>query len=163
MKKKIALIIEEKGFKEQEYSIIKEMLESDGIDTITISNQFKVVSCKENDLEDIEITLKELDTTSIDGICLIGEITNSREIRSIIEEINILKKIIASIGCSKLLATLSILKNKKFTCQQDEIEYIKKMRGIYLNENVVIDENIITAKRGYQDELILAILKLLKI
>lgn len=103
--------------------------------------------------------LKKLNIDEIDLFIIPGGEAKNIYYNSYLDELlnilNIKKKVIAAICAAPVkLAKAGVLNNKKFTVDRPELkEYEKDFKNsIYINDNVVIDENIITAKPcGYID------------
>lgn len=124
------------------------------------------VGIDENEVKSIEgfvikpaKQLKDLVIDEIDLLVIPGgeakNIYNNSYLDELLRALNKKKKVIAAICAAPVkLAMAGILDNKKFTVDTPELteykEYFKN--SSYVNENVVVDKNIITAKPcGYID------------
>lgn len=100
-----------------------------------------------------DFTIDDLTADSLDAVVLPGGSpgyinlrTNEHVIR-LIQEMMKQKKIIAAICASPaVLSDAGVLKNKHCTIYPGMEDELKKGGGIYTNEIVVIDDNIITSK-----------------
>lgn len=125
-----------------------------------------VVGIDENEVESIEgfiikptQQLKNLHIDEVDLFVIPGgeakNIYNNSYLDEFLRELNEKRKIIAAICAAPVkLAKAGILDNKKFTVDKPELKEFEESfkNSFFVNENVIIDENIITAKPcGYID------------
>ena len=99
----------------------------------------------------IDITVNEIEVKNYDAIIFVGgngssEYWENEQAHNIAQEAVKQNKILAAICIAPVtLAKAGVLKDKKATVFESEIEEIKKYGAIYTGKNVEIDENIITA------------------
>lgn len=100
------------------------------------------------------IAIAELKTKDYDLVIIPGghvapdKLRQQKEVLIFIREMNKNKKIIASICHGPwVLISAGILKGVKATCYPSMIDDLINADGKYLDESVVIDENIITSRR----------------
>jgi putative intracellular protease/amidase len=125
-----------------------------------------VVGIDENEVKSIEgfiikptKQLKSLDINEIDLLVIPGgeakNIYNNSYLDELLRKLNEKKKVIAAICAAPVkLAKAGILVNKKFVVDKSELKEFEEefKNSFFVNENVVIDENIITAKPcGYME------------
>lgn len=95
-----------------------------------------------------KVKLSEVDLNSIDAIALAGgfggmtNLKNSEKIKTILQDLNSKKKLIAAICASPIVLANAGVLSDEFTCYPGCEEGIK---GTRLNEPVVIKDNIITS------------------
>ncbi|MCB9498270.1 MAG: DJ-1/PfpI family protein [Bacillales bacterium] len=112
--------------------------------------------------------VKNKDLLAYDGLFFPGGGRGSKEIRenegvlSLVREYAKKEKpIFAICGAPSILGFAGVLKNKRFTCYDGFEQYVKG--GIYVKENVVKDQNIITARSvNYVTEFALMIIDYLQ-
>ena len=151
MRKK-ALIVLAEGFEEIEAITTIDILRRGGIEVTIASLKEKHVKGSRN-IEVIADTTIDRIALDYDAIILPGampgaeNLSASKEVSSLIIEMNNKKKIIAAICATPaiVLAPLGILDNKTATCYPS-METNFNTRTTYKEDAVVIDENIITSR-----------------
>ncbi|MFA5009083.1 MAG: DJ-1/PfpI family protein [Candidatus Paceibacterota bacterium] len=154
--KKAAIVIAFKEFRDEEYFYPKEILESNGIKIDTFSNESGLAigrfggEAKSKNLDDLDIN-------DYDAIIFVGgsgaiRFLDNEKSYDLIKKAENKNKIIAAICIAPIiLAKAGVLKNKKAVAwssslDKSSIEIIKKNQGIYEENQVVVDGNIITGK-----------------
>ncbi|MBZ7985466.1 DJ-1/PfpI family protein [Campylobacter sp. Cr9] len=95
-----------------------------------------------------KVKLSEVDLNSIDAIALAGgfggmtNLKNSEKIKSILQNLNSQKKLIAAICASPIVLDNAGVLSSEFTCYPG---CEKGLKGTRLNEPVVVRDNIITS------------------
>ena len=97
-----------------------------------------------------EVNVDEIVVLIIPGGSALQHLNDNSPLIPLFEELNSKGKVIAAIcGGPVLLSNTSVLDNKKFTAGGGELpEHWQKnfVSGIYVKEDVVVDNNLITAK-----------------
>ncbi len=153
--KKIAILIAFKDFRDEEYFISKEVLETAGAELKIISTEIgKAIGSQGGEVE-VDITLSELEVSDFDAIVFIGGpgalkyLDNEISYRITKEAISE-KKILAAICiASTILAKAGVLSGKKATVwssilDKKAIKILEENGAIYQDDPVVVDGNIVT-------------------
>ena len=173
--KKIVIILAFRDFRDVEYFVPKEILETAGAEIKTASNSESAKSADEGGEEDlssstkmgraigadggeveIDLLVKDLNPANFDAIVFIGgpgalEYLENRTAWRIANEAVEKNKVLAAICIApEILAKAGVLKGKKATVwssslDQEEIKALEEAGALYSNENVVIDGKIVTA------------------
>ncbi len=156
MSKKILMVIPFKDFRDEEYFVPKKIFESSNFEVKVASNESGIALGADGGEVNIDLKLGEVNMVDFDAVVFIGgpgclkNLNNEKSYKLIIEA-NYLKKIIGAICISPIiLADSEILKNKKATVWTSSLDkspakYLEEKGAFYQDENVIIDENIITA------------------
>lgn len=153
--KKIAIILASKDFKDEEYFVLRELLEKADFEIVNISNQIGVAEGVEGGEVDIDKTIDALKVEDYDALVFIGgsgclENLDNETSYQIAQEAVSHNKLLAAICISPvILAKAEVLKNKKATVWSDimdktPVETLKEHDVDYQDEMVVVDDNIIT-------------------
>ncbi len=154
--KKIAIIIPFKDFRDEEYFVPKENLMLKGFEVKTISNESGNALGADGGEVEVDLKLEEVDVKDFDAFVFVGgpgclkNLNNEKSYKLIIEA-NYLRKIIGAICISPvILAETGILKNKKATVWTSSLDksaakFLEEKKAFYQDEDVVVDDNIITA------------------
>lgn len=152
--KKIGLVIASQGYQPTEYGVPYEMLSSNGIKVITISDSLGTATAKDLTTTTVDVSLDQVDTTAYDGIFLIGgpgalEHLDTPRVHDIMQQMQALNKPYGAICISsRILAHAGVLKHKKATGWNDDNELqeiFKRSQVEYVQKPVVIDGKIVTA------------------
>jgi protease I len=154
--KNILIIIAFNGFQDFEYSKTREILEKSGAKITIASSSFGIASGKFGLKVEIGKTLEEISINDYDAIIFIGgpgaeEYFENKKAHELIKEAFKNNKIIGGICIAPvILAKAGILKGKKATVwssiiDKSPIEILKNNEAYYIDEDVVVDGNIITA------------------
>jgi 4-methyl-5(b-hydroxyethyl)-thiazole monophosphate biosynthesis len=126
---------------------------------MTVSLERKEVTSEEGLITKPNLLLKEIRADDVDLFVIPGgnvkNVYDSSELDEMLRELNKKKKVIAAICAGPVkLAKAGVLENKRFTTDKPELTKHKDdfEDSVFVNENVVVDGNIITAKpNGYID------------
>lgn len=117
-------------------------------DPVVSAESFKVIP---------DITIDEVDIDEVDAFIVPGvypdTLSDHPEFYTLLEKLNAKGKVIGAI-CSapRHLAKANVLKNKKYTTTINPRDFAEFDVDNFVNQNVVVDGNIITAKaNGYVD------------
>lgn len=171
--KKIALIIAHEGFQQTEYNVPKKILENNGIEVITVSDEPGTATAKDQSKVTVDKTIEQINPEEFDGIFIIGgpgalDCLDNNLVHDLMKKISELKKPFGAICISpRILAHANLLTNKKATGWNGD----GKLQEIFNNHNVeyvknpvVVDEKIVTATGpDAADEFAEEILKVIKI
>jgi protein deglycase len=141
------------GFEEVEGLTIVDILRRANINTSIIGvNEKEVTGAHEVTIK-TDKALDELNIDELDALILPGgspgfkNLQNNNTVLSMIKQAHNKKKIVAAICASpSVLATAGILDQKKATIYPGMEEEIKKAGGIFVDDLIVIDDNIVTSK-----------------
>ncbi|MBU0929860.1 MAG: DJ-1/PfpI family protein [Nanoarchaeota archaeon] len=148
--KRLLFVIAPKNFKDEEYYITKEILESMGIKIITASSSKEAVSVAGRK-QITDITLDQINT-NYDGIVFIGGpgsvvYFDDQKVLEIANEFFNKNKLVAAICIApSILANSGILQGKRATAFPSEESNLIDRGAIYTANLVTIDDNIITGK-----------------
>lgn len=154
MTKKILMIIAPKNFRDEEYFTPKEIFLNEHFKVITASNGTEIATGKLGGTTNIDIDITGVDIKNYDALVLVGgsgalTYRNNKIIDNIIKSAFESKKLTSAICIAPiLLAESGVLKNKKATVWNGDKEQeiiLKKHGAIFVDKNVVINDNIITA------------------
>ena len=158
MKTKVSIIIASKDFRDEEYFITKEILESKEIIVKTFSDKKEAIG-KFGGEAKVDNLIENLKVNDFDAIVFVGgsgaiELLDNDVSYNIctssIEE----KKILAAICISPvILAKSGVLKNKKATVwssslDKSAIKILKDNGVLYEKGPVIVDQNIITGENA---------------
>jgi len=153
--KKVLFIIASEGFQPMEYFEPKKVLENAGVEIITGSDKKgKAVSAYTTETAEATIALEEVNIDDYDGVFLVGgpgamEYLNNEKTYKIIREASNSGKPWGAICISpRILAAAGVLAGKKATGWDGDGELgkiLKKAGAEYVDEPVVVDNNLITA------------------
>ena len=150
MTKKALVIIAFEGFRDEEYSEPKAILEKSGIQVITASTQIDTAKGKLGMLAKVDILLDQVKVDDYDAILFIGgpgcygfydDPIAHKIAQEAVSQAKILGAICAAPG---ILANAGVLKGKKATMFMDD-GTLAKGNATYTGKGVEIDGIIITA------------------
>ncbi len=149
--KKILMIIASKDFRDEEYQVPRKILSEKGAKIVVASTtQNKVIGMLGTEVKP-DINIKKAQVKDYNAIIFVGgigasEYWNSNDAFKIIKDAVKLNKVIAAICIAPVtLAKSGLLKGKKATVWKSESEKLQNEGMIYVDKNVVVDGNIITA------------------
>lgn len=149
--KTVAIVIAEKNFRDEEYQYPKEALEKAGIKVVTVSTTKKIALGKLG-LEVVpDVLLSEVNLDDFDALIFIGgggakQYFHDESAFKLAKEAVEKNKIYGAICVAPvILANAGLLKKKKATVFESEIDQIKSKGALYTNEDVVVDGHLITA------------------
>ncbi|MFH1451508.1 MAG: DJ-1/PfpI family protein [bacterium] len=154
--KRVALIIAFKDFRDEEYFIPKNLFKSNGIKTITISNEKGTALGVYGGEAKVDLLLSGLILQDYDAVVFIGgagalKYLDNQESYRIAEEVVANNKVLAAICISSvILAKAGVLKGKKATVwssslDKTAVKTLEENGAIYFNLPVVTDGRIVTA------------------
>ena len=145
------MIIAQEMFRDEEYSIPKEILEKAGIKITTASNKTGIAKGKLGMTAKVDIEIKKAKAKDYDAVIFVGGpgcygFYEDGDALKIAKEAQAENKVLASI-CSAggILAHAGVLKGKKATVFPSEGELLKEKGAIYSAKGLEIDGKIITA------------------
>lgn len=146
---RVLMIIASNGFRDEEYFVPKEAFEDAGFKVITASSK-DMAQSKFGVMQACDLTLDECDD-SFDALVLVGgpgtvEYFDNTAVHALAKQYVESKKIVAAIcAAPSILANAGLLKGVHCTSFSGETSNLKQKGAIVLNEDVVQDEDIITA------------------
>ena len=154
--RKAILIIAFQDFQDQEYQQTRQELELVGIEVKVASSSLGIANGKFGAQVNIDMLIKQIDVNQFDAVVLIGGPGMTAYLRhpglfNLARSIVNQKKILAAICIApEILANAGVLQGKQATVwssldYQQPIQILKKGGARYLDQSVVIDEQIITA------------------
>lgn len=151
--KKVAFFAQN-GFEEVELITPVDILKRGGVDVTIYSLEDDLMVCSSRDIcIKCDIKYENQDLSNYDGIILTGGPTTDNYLnhKGLLENIkkyhnNNLGLIGAICASPKILAHLNILSDKFATSHFSEIDYLKEYKVKYVNKDVVVDKNIVTAQ-----------------
>lgn len=155
--KKIGLVVASEGFQFDEYDRTSEIIESSNkAQVITISDQAGTAASSNNKTIDVDLTLKQVDTTKLDGLYFIGgpgalEKLDNNISYNLLEQMQILNKPLGAICISvRILAKAGVLKNRKATGWNgdNKLETIFKRYQVEYVDTLVVTDGLIVSAKG---------------
>ncbi len=152
--KKIILVVASQGFQPHEYFGTKEVLENAGLQVLTASNKIGIAHSSDERETQVDMLVSDIDPELADGLFFIGgpgamDHLNNETSYQVLRKWQESGKPFGAICISpRILAHAGVLKGKKATGWNgdSELEGVFSEFNVNLsNENVIIDENIITA------------------
>ena len=150
----ILLIVASEGFQHIEYRTPKKVLEEAGFTIITASNKPSAAIAKDGSTTNVDVVLDQVNVNDYDGIFFIGgpgalEHLDNQTSYTVIKAAADAKKPLGAICVStRILAKAGVLKQKRATgWDGDDLlgQLYHEHDVVYIPEEVVVDENIITA------------------
>jgi len=151
MKKKIAIIIANQEFRDEEYFETKDLLERGNLDITIFSNEKGLAIGSLGNEVLVKNKLDDLNVNEFDGLLFVG---GAGAIKCLDNETSYLKikqgfdsnKLIAAICIAPLiLFHAGILEKATIWSSEMDKSATKRLGDIYINKKVVRDKNIITA------------------
>ena len=154
--KKVALIIAFEDFKDEEYFLPREILESNKVNVTVVSNNLGQAKGTAGNEVEVDVLLQDVLVEDYQAIVFIGgpgalkNLDNS-ESYQIAHQAVAENKILAAICIAPtILAKAGVLKNKQATIwssalDKSPIKTLEAHGAVYQDKNVVIDGKIITA------------------
>lgn len=149
--KKIAMFIAFEGFRDEEYTEPKKILEAAGHKVVTVSTAKGEARGKFRAVAQVDKVVGEINPVEYDALALVGgpgalEHLDTPEVHAIFKKAMELGKVIGSICISPVaLAHAGLLKGRKVTCWPDGAAEVVKGGGDYTAAEVEIDGKLITA------------------
>ena len=151
MNKKVVMIIAASGFRDEEYSESKKVLENGGVKVITASTILGIAKGKLGITTKVDVLLKDIKVDNYAAVIYIGgpgsyNYFNDPLAQKIAKETIDKNKILAAIcGAPSILANAGLLKGKTATCFPGEAENLKSKGANYTGSGLEVDGNLITA------------------
>lgn len=149
--KKIALFIAFQGFRDEEYTEPKKILEAAGHKVVTVSTAKGEARGKFRVTAQVDKLVAEINPADYDALALVGgpgalEHLDTPAVHGIFRKAVELGKVIGSICISPVaLAHAGLLKGRTVTCWPDGEAEVVKGGGKYTGAEVEIDGKLITA------------------
>ncbi len=155
--KKIIFFIAQKNFRDEEYFIPKNIFEKNQFRTETASISRGMAIGSEGGDAVISLSLDDVNVDDFDAFVFVGGggaliYLDNEKVYSIIKEARTKKKVIGAICIAPvILAKAGILEGVRATVwsssmEKRPIKALKENKAIYVDEGVVVDKSIITAK-----------------
>lgn len=151
MNPKALIIIAFEGFRDEEYSIPKTILEENGAEITVASWQTGLAIGKFGLQVHVDMDIKDIDTSVYDAIIFVGgpgskKLWDNSDAHLIARNAFNYGKVIAAI-CSApvILARSGVLAGKSATCYPNDANEIKKHEAVYTGKPLEQDGLIITA------------------
>ena len=153
--KKVAMIIAFRDFRDPEYFVPKQILETAGAEIKTVSTQQGVAIGADGGEAPVDILLEDLNPAEFDAVVFIGgpgclKYLDNATSYKIAQETIAQNKVLASICISPvILAKAGVLKDKKATVwssimDKSPVKILQEHGAIYQDKPVVTDGKIIT-------------------
>ncbi|OGR42982.1 MAG: hypothetical protein A2X35_04450 [Elusimicrobia bacterium GWA2_61_42] len=149
--KKIAMFIAFQGFRDEEYTEPKKILEAAGHKVTTVSTAKGEARGKFRVTAQVDKTVGEINPADYDALTLVGgpgalEHLDTPEVHAVFKKAFELGKVVGSICISPVaLAHAGLLKGRKVTCWPDGAGEIVKGGGNYTGTDLEIDGKLVTA------------------
>lgn len=152
--KKIVLVVAFEGYQQAEYNEPKRLLEEANVTVITASNSLGSAIAKDGSTTPVDLLVNDIVVDEYDGVVFVGgpgalEALDNQESYAVIKAAAKKQKIVGAICIStRILAAANVLTEKKATGWNDDgklEEIYREHHAEYVNQDVVVDENIITA------------------
>jgi protease I len=156
-KKNVLFIIAHSDFRDEEYFISRDTLERSGINVVTASSSLSPAIGVKGGEAKIDILLSDVELDDYDAIAIAGGrgirlYFEQNDLHDLIRNFNNKGKVVAAICAAPvILAKAGVLSGKKATAwhTSDNMEYpedIKMFGGVFVDDDIVIDGKIVTAK-----------------
>jgi len=151
MPKKAAMFIAFQGFRDEEYTEPKRILEEAGVKVTTVSTAKGLARGKFRVTAQVDKTVEEIDPADYDALTLVGgpgalEQLDNGKVHKLFQLAAARGKVIGAICISPVvLAHAGLLKGKKATVFPDGAEELKKAGADYAGGDVVVDGLLVTA------------------
>lgn len=153
--KKIAIIIAFRSFRDAEYFVPKEVLETAGAQITTVSNQTGTATGADGGEVEVDLLLSELKVADFDTVVFIGgpralEYLDNQESYKIAQETISQGKILAAICIAPaILANAGVLEGKRATVwtsalDKSAVKILEDKGAIYEDKLVIADGKIVT-------------------
>lgn len=154
--KKAALVIASENFRDEEYFVPKEVLETSGMKVVTVSDSKGKAKGADGGEVEVDLTLQQFQVDDFDIVAFVGgpgalDHLDNEVSYKIIEETLTKEKVLGAICIAPvILAKAGVLEEKEVTVwsssmNKDSIDTIKEKGAYYHDRSAVIDGNIVTA------------------
>lgn len=148
--KRVVMIIAHNGFRDEELTEPKEILEGEGAEVVVASSSLDEAHGMKGTVVKPDILLEDIDVSKFDAVIFVGgvgasEYWNDPKAHQIAREALNSGKVVAAICIAPVtLANAGILKGKRATVFPSEREKLKEAGAIYTGQDVEEDGMIIT-------------------
>ncbi len=151
---RIALVVANEGYRDEEYDVPLKLLKNAGFTVSTIAKNLGTAVGKLGGTCEINLTLQELNMEEYQALVFIGGpgatiYQDDERVHELIKQTKTANKLLAAICIAPtILAKAGALRGKKATVWNGDTTQgplLESCGAEYLNEPVVIDENLITA------------------
>ena len=152
--KKVVFVIAHEGFQVVEYSVPKKLLEQSGITVTTASDKTMPATANDGSIVDVDLSVADIDVHLFDAVIFIGGpgamdyLDNQTSYNLITQTVQDNKLLGAICIAPRILAKAGVLDNKRATGWNGDNElgaFFKEHDVHYKNEDVVVDDQIVTA------------------
>jgi protease I len=148
---KIALVIAQEGFRDEEYFDTKKAVETKGVSVLTVSREAGNASGKLGGTATADVSIKNADLSGFDGVFFIGgpgasEYFHDDMAHALLRSAFGAGKLIGAICAGPAtLAYAGLLKGKKATSFSGVADILKSFGAVFTGKDVEIDGDLITA------------------
>jgi protease I len=152
MIKKVVMLIASNRFRDEELFKTMEVLEARGINVTVASKKTGIISGILGGTVAVNTDYKNVSVNNFDAIVFVGgagasEYFNDEHAKKLVMDFFNRGKVVAAICIApSILANAGILKGRAATCYASESSNLRAKGVDYINENVVVDGRLITAK-----------------
>ena len=149
--KKIAMFIAFQGFRDEEYTEPKRILEAGGHKVVTVSTSKGLARGKFRATAEVDKTVDEISAADYDALTLVGgpgalPELDTPQVHAILKDAAGLGKLIGAICISPvILAHAGLLRGKKVACWPDGVAEVEKCGAAATGADLEIDGGLITA------------------
>ncbi len=150
MSKRVALIIAEQMFRDEEYQVPKEILMKNGMEVLTVSTKFGQAIGSMGMVAEPDLLLSDLQLENLDGVVFVGGMGSQQYFddptaHQLAQESLAQEKILGAICIAPvILARAGVLAGKKATVYPDGARDLKHGAAEYTASEVEVCGNIIT-------------------
>jgi protease I len=154
--KKVAMVIAFRDFRDVEYFVPKDILQSAGADVVVVSNKKGMALGADGGEVEVDYLIDEIDPSDFDAVIFVGgpgclKNLDNENSYNLIQKTVSQNKLLGAICISPaILAKAKVLEGKKATVwssplDKSAIKILEENNAIYENKEVVVDDGIITA------------------
>ena len=149
--KKIAMFIAFQGFRDEEYTEPKRILEAGGHKVVTVSTAKGLARGKFRAVAEVDRTVDEIAPADYDALTLVGgpgalAHLDNEKVYKLFQQAAAQGKVIGAICISPVvLAHAGLLKGRTATCFPDGAEELKKAGAVYTGKDMETDGKLVTA------------------
>lgn len=152
---KVLLVIAQEGFRDEEFLYPKSILDSEGYEVVTASPEGGTCKGMLGAEVEADIKISDADPDDYAAVVIVGgtgspkQLWDDQRLHEIVRSVYGSGNHVASICLSGgVLAKAGVLKGKKATAfeRPDAVEAVREAGGHYLQQDLVVDGRIITAR-----------------
>ena len=149
--KKVAMFIAFQGFRDEEYTEPRRVLEAAGVSVTTVSTVKGSARGKFRVTAEVDKTIDEINPADYDALTLVGgpgalDHLDNEKVYKIFQAAAAQGKVIGAICISPVvLAHAGLLKGRTATCFPDGAEELKKAGAVYTGKDMETDWKLVTA------------------